>query len=60
VKTDTGSGFRFAAQRFAKMVADKDQAAMERHALASIENMATLEAIALSARKGAPVAVTLT
>ena len=33
---------------------------MERHAVASIENMATLEAIALSARKGAPVDVTLT
>lgn len=60
VKTETGSGFRFAAERFAKMVAEKDKAAMERHAIASIENMATLEAIDQSARKGAPVAVTLT
>ena len=60
VKSETGSGFRFAAERFARMVATKDAAAMERHAVASIENMATLEAIALSARKGAPVDVTLT
>lgn len=60
VTTATGSGFRFAAERFAKMVAGEDKAAMERHAVASIENMATLEAIALSARSGAPAAVTLT
>lgn len=60
VTSETGGGFRFAAEFFAKMVAEKDKAVMERHAIASIDNMATLEAITLSARKGEPMAVTLT
>lgn len=51
----TGSGFRFAAEAFAKVVADGDFAAIERAALASLDNAATLEALALSARLGQPV-----
>ncbi len=57
ILTETGSGFRFEAEYFARMVASQDHAAMERLATASIDNMATLEAIALSAREGAVVAV---
>jgi predicted dehydrogenase len=57
IKSETGSGFRFAAECFAKIVANCDFAAMERHARASVDNMATLEAIARSARSGAAVQV---
>lgn len=55
--TDAGSGFRFAAEAFAKMVAEQDFAAMERAARASLDNAATLEALARSARSGESVAV---
>jgi len=51
----TGSGFRFAAEAFAKVVAEGDFAAIERAALASLDNAAALEALALSARLGQPV-----
>jgi predicted dehydrogenase len=50
-----GSGFRFAAEAFAKVVTDGDFAAIERAALASLDNAAKLEALALSARLGQPV-----
>ena len=53
----TGSGFRFAAEAFAKVVAEQDFAAVGRAAAASIDNAATLEAIARSARLGQPVEV---
>ena len=52
ITSATGSGFLFAAEAFAKVVADKDFAAIERAARASVDIAATLEAIARSARTG--------
>jgi predicted dehydrogenase len=52
IHAPTGSGFRFAAEGFAKVIADRDYAAIERAAAASIDIAATLEAIAKSARTG--------
>jgi predicted dehydrogenase len=54
-----GNGFRFAAEAFAKVIADKDFAAIERAASASIDNAATLDALATSARAGAMVDVSV-
>jgi predicted dehydrogenase len=51
----TGSGFRFAAEAFAKVVAEKDFAAIERAAACSLDIAATLEAVADSARSGRAV-----
>lgn len=53
----TGSGFRFAAEAFAKLVAANDTAAIGRAAAASVDIANTLEAIALSARQGRAVDV---
>ena len=50
IRSGTGSGFRFAAEAFAKVVAEQDFAALARAAEASLDNAATLEAIAQSAR----------
>jgi len=47
-----GSGFRFAAEAFAKVIGEGDFAAIDRAARASLDNAATLEAIARSARTG--------
>jgi predicted dehydrogenase len=55
VTTGTGSGFRFAAEAFAKVVAERDFAAIGRAAQASLDNAATLAALARSARSGQPV-----
>jgi predicted dehydrogenase len=55
VRAGTGSGFRFAAEAFAKVVANRDFAAIERAAPASLDIAATLEAIALSAKLGRAV-----
>jgi predicted dehydrogenase len=52
IRTGTGSGFRFAAEAFAKVVRDRDFEAVARAAAASIDNAATLEALAKSARSG--------
>ena len=52
IKSGTGSGFRFAAEAFANVVATKDFAAMARAAQASLDIAATLEALARSAREG--------
>ena len=52
ITSAAGSGFLFAAEAFAKVVADKDFAAIERAARASVDIAATLEAIARSARTG--------
>ena len=52
VRSGVGSGFRFAAEAFAKVVAEQDFAAIERAAQASLDNAATLEAILQSARSG--------
>jgi predicted dehydrogenase len=57
VEAPSGSGFRFEAEAFAKVVAERDFDAIERAAAASIDIAATLEAIALSAREGRPAEV---
>lgn len=53
----TGSGFLFAAEAFARLVTERDFAAADRAAQASLDNAATLEAIARSARTGSTVDV---
>jgi predicted dehydrogenase len=55
IHSGVGSGFRFAAEAFAKVVAERDFAAVERAAAASLDNAATLEAMARSARLGQAV-----
>ncbi len=55
VHAPTGSGFRFAAEAFARAVAAGDAALIGRHARASLDTAATLEALALSAREGRAV-----
>ena len=57
VACGTGSGFRFAAEAFASVVMARDFAAIERAAQASLDNAATLEALARSARLGHAVDV---
>ncbi|MEQ1807581.1 MAG: Gfo/Idh/MocA family oxidoreductase [Burkholderiaceae bacterium] len=57
VHSGVGSGFRFAAEAFAKVVAERDFAAIQRAAQASLDNAATLEALAASARLGRAVEV---
>ncbi|WP_077033392.1 Gfo/Idh/MocA family protein [Pelomonas sp. KK5] len=52
VESGVGSGFRFAAEAFAAVIAAGDQAAIDRAAQASLDNAATLEAIARSSRSG--------
>jgi len=55
IRSPSGSGFRFAAEAFAKVIRDKDHAAIARAAQASIDNAATLQALASSARLGVAV-----
>jgi hypothetical protein len=55
IKTGCGSGFRFAAEAFAKVVAERDFAAIGRAEQASIDNARTLAALAHSARTGLAV-----
>jgi len=55
VRSATGSGFRFAAEAFAAFASGRNAAALTRAAEASIDNAATLEAIARSARLGTTV-----
>jgi predicted dehydrogenase len=57
IRSGSGSGFRFAAEAFAKLVREGDVAAAERAAQASLDIAATLEALAESARSGRPVDV---
>jgi len=52
LRSGVGSGFRFAAEAFAKLVAEHDFDAVERAAAASLDNAATLEALLASARAG--------
>ena len=54
VSSPVGSGFRFAAEAFARVVAAGDQAAIDRAASASLDIAAMIEAVALSARTGQP------
>ncbi len=51
LKCATGSGFKFAAEAFATVVQAQDHAAIARAAQASLDIAATLEALALSARR---------
>ncbi len=53
----TGSGFRFAAEAFAAVVSAKDHDAIGRAERASLDNAATLESMARSARLGDRVTV---
>ena len=55
VRSGVGSGFRFAAEAFAKVVAQRDFAAIGRAEQASLDIATTLEAIARSARLGRAV-----
>ncbi|MGE5669630.1 MAG: Gfo/Idh/MocA family protein, partial [Betaproteobacteria bacterium] len=55
IHSPVGSGFLFAAETFARMVIEQDSAAVGRAAGASMDNAATLEAIARSARLGRAV-----
>ena len=57
VASPTGSGFRFAAEAFAALVARRDFAAVARAAEASLDIAATLDAITVSARSGSAVSV---
>ncbi|MEJ8845944.1 Gfo/Idh/MocA family oxidoreductase [Variovorax rhizosphaerae] len=57
IRSATGSGFRFAVEAFAKVVREGDFDAIGRAAQASLDNAATLEAIAQSARSGSAVEV---
>jgi len=57
ITSPTGSGFRFAAEAFAAVVATRDFAAIERAAKASLDIAATLDAITASARTGSTVAL---
>ncbi len=57
IRSGVGSGFRFAAEAFARLVAERDAAAMDRAAQASLDIAATLEAMARSARSGLVVEV---
>ena len=57
IKSATGSGFRFAAEAFADVVAKGDRAAIQRAAAASKDIAATLDAIQASARSGKMVTV---
>ena len=57
VESGVGSGFRFAAEAFAKVVAEQDFAAIDRAAEASLDIAATLEALGRSARLGHEVDV---
>jgi predicted dehydrogenase len=52
IHSQTGSGFRFAAEAFAQVVREGDMAAIERAATASHDIAATLEAIQTSAKNG--------
>lgn len=59
IESASGSGFRFAAEAFADLVAARDFASTDRAARASLDNAATLEALARSARTGERVALEL-
>ena len=55
IASETGSGFFFAAESFARIVAAHDTAAIEYYAQTSLDNAATLAAIIESARSEKPV-----
>jgi predicted dehydrogenase len=55
IESQPGSGFFYAAERFARMVNTNDTAAIAYYAQTSLDNAATLTAIAESARTGRSV-----
>jgi predicted dehydrogenase len=55
VQSATGSGFRFAAEAFARVIRDNDVQAIAQTTAASLDIAATLEALEQSARTGLPV-----
>ncbi len=57
IRSPSGSGFFFVAEAFAKAVADGDAELIRRHAEASLDTAATLEALAISAREGREVEI---
>jgi predicted dehydrogenase len=57
VESDVGSGFYFAAETFARIVKNGDEAAIEYYKQTSLDNAATLAAIIESARSGQSVAL---
>ena len=57
IKTETGSGFLFAAEAFVDMVLSANKELFELHAQSSIDNAATLQALAKSAKLNATVEV---
>lgn len=57
IATDTGSGFQFAAEALARLVQTQNFDAVVRYELLSLDNAATLEAIAQSAHLGHAVDV---
>jgi predicted dehydrogenase len=57
LRSPAGSGFRFAAEAFAKVVRERDRPAIERAAQASLDLAATMEAVLRSAREGGTVDV---
>lgn len=57
IESPTGSGFRFAAEAFARVVAAQDHAAIDAAAAVSLDIASTLEALANSARSGQAVAL---
>lgn len=57
VTSATGSGFRFAAEAFARVIAERDFDAIGRAAKASLDIAATLQALAASARQRREVAL---
>lgn len=57
ITSSSGSGFRFAAEAFADFVATKNVAAINLHMQASLDNAATLEALARSSKSGERVFV---
>ena len=59
ITSDTGSGFRFAAEAFADLIATKNFTVINLHAQASLDNAATLEALSRSTKSGERVAVNI-
>ena len=57
IRSGVGSGFRFAAEAFARVIDEGDTEALERAARASLDIAARLEALASSARLGRAVEV---
>jgi hypothetical protein len=60
IAAPTGSGFRFAAEAFARVVREGDWAAVARAERASLDNAETLDAMGRSARERRELEVSVT